>query len=66
MIKYAILGYGTVGKGVAEVMEEQREKIAAVVGDGLELGYILVRHDYPGDPYADRMVTDFSVRVLPV
>lgn len=61
MIKYAILGYGTVGKGVAEVMEEQREKIAAVVGDELELGYILVRHDYPGDPYADRMVTDFAV-----
>ena len=61
MIKYAILGYGTVGKGVAEVMEEQREKIAAVVGDGLELAYILVRHDYPGDLYADRMVTDFAV-----
>ena len=61
MIKYAILGYGTVGKGVAEVMAEQREKIAAVVGDELELGYILVRHDYPGDPYADKMVTDFAV-----
>ena len=61
MIKYAILGYGTVGKGVAEVMAEQREKIAAVVGDELELGYILVRHDYPGDPYEDKMVTDFAV-----
>ena len=61
MIKYAILGYGTVGSGVAEVMEAQREKIADVVGDAVELGYILVRHDYPGDPFADRMVTDFSV-----
>ena len=61
MIKYAILGYGTVGTGVAEVMEEQRAKIASVVGDEVELKYILVRHDYPGDRFADRMVTDFAV-----
>ncbi len=61
MIKYAILGYGTVGSGVAEVMAEQKEKIASVVGDAVELGYILVRHDYPGDPYADKMVKDFSI-----
>ena len=61
MIKYAILGYGTVGSGVAEVMAEQREKIASVVGDEVELKYILVRRDYPGDPWADRMVNDFSV-----
>ena len=61
MIKFAILGYGTVGSGVAEIMTEGREKIAAVVGDAVELKYILVRHDYPGDPYSDKMVTDFSV-----
>ena len=61
MIKYAILGYGVVGSGVAEVMEEQKEKIAAAAGEDVALGYILVRHDYPGDPYADKLVTDFSV-----
>ena len=61
MIRYAILGYGVVGSGVAEVMAEQREKIAAVVGDEVELKYILVRHPYPGDPFADKMVMNFSV-----
>ena len=61
MICFAILGYGVVGKGVAEVMEEQREKIAAVVGEPVALKYILVRHDYPGDPFSDKMVQDFSV-----
>lgn len=61
MIKYAILGYGTVGSGVAEVMAEQADKIAAMVGERVELGYILVRHDYPGDKYAHKMVTDFSI-----
>lgn len=61
MIYYAILGYGVVGSGVAEVMEEQKEKIAAAVGEEVALKYILVRHDYPGDRFADRMVKEFSV-----
>lgn len=61
MIKYAILGYGTVGRGVAEVMAEGREKMSALAGQELELGYILVRRDFPGDSYADKMVQDFSV-----
>lgn len=61
MIKYAILGYGTVGSGVAEVMAEQAEKIASLAGEPVELKYILVRRDYPGDPYESLMVKDFSV-----
>lgn len=61
MIKYAILGYGTVGSGVAEVMSEQAEKIAALAGEPVELKYILVRRDFPGDPYEKYMVKDFSV-----
>ena len=31
MIKYAILGFGTVGGGLAEVMEDQKETIAAML-----------------------------------
>ena len=61
MIQYAILGYGVVGSGVAEVMAEQREKIARAAGEDVELKYILVRHGYPGDVNEDKMVTDFSV-----
>ena len=61
MIKYAVLGYGTVGSGVAEVMAEQAEKIAALAGEPVELKYILVRRDFPGDPYEKYMVKDFAV-----
>ena len=61
MIYYAVLGYGTVGSGVAEVMAEQKEKIRRLVGEEVELKYILVRHSYPGDPHGDKMVMDFSV-----
>jgi Homoserine dehydrogenase len=59
-MKCAILGYGTVGRGAAELLAEP-EKISAAAGQSVELAYILVRHDYPGDPFADLMVQDFSV-----
>ena len=58
MKKYAILGYGTVGGGVARVMEECAAAAAAAAGDEVSLGYILVRRDYPGDPYESRMTRD--------
>ncbi len=61
MTKYAILGFGTVGVGLAEVIADQKEKMSAAAGDELELGYILVRHDYPDSPFRDKLVQDFSV-----
>ena len=61
MTKYAILGFGTVGGGLAEVMEAEKEKIASVAGDELELGYILVRRDQPDSPWKDKLVKDFAV-----
>lgn len=61
MIKYAILGFGVVGVGVAEVMADQKEKLAAAAGQEMELGYILVRRDMPDSPWRDKMVKDFSV-----
>ncbi len=61
MTKYAILGFGTVGGGLAEVMADQKEKLAAAAGEELELGYILVRRDMPDSPWRDKLVKDFSV-----
>ncbi len=61
MVKYAILGFGTVGGGLAEVMQDQRERLAAAAGDELELGYILRRRDMSDSPWRDKQVRDFSV-----
>ena len=61
MVKYAILGFGTVGGGLAEVMEDQRERLNAAAGDEMELGYILVRRDMPDSPWRDKLVRDFSL-----
>lgn len=61
MIKVAILGYGTVGSGVAEVLEKNGALIAKRVGEPLEVKYILDLRDFPDDPYRDRVVHDVDI-----
>ena len=59
-MKIAIAGYGTVGGGVARILEKNAQTIARRAGQPLELGAILVRRDFPGDPFESHMVRDFS------
>ena len=61
MIKVAILGFGTVGKGVADVLGQNAGTIAAHAGQDIELKYILDIVDFPDSPWGDRVVHDFSV-----
>ncbi len=61
MIHVAILGFGTVGSGVAEVIEENNAQISEKVGTKLQLKYILDVRDFPDSPFADRFVKDFSI-----
>ena len=63
MVKIAVLGYGTVGSGVVEVIERNRELIEKRAGKRLEVKYILDIRDFPGDPYEDRVVHDVD-RIL--
>ncbi len=44
MIQIAIMGLGTVGTGVAKVVEENREQIQRKLGEELEVKRVLVRH----------------------
>ena len=60
MTNIAILGYGTVGSGVAEVIGTNAELLRKR-GGGLYVKYILDLRDFPGDPYEDRVVHDFDV-----
>ena len=48
MIQAAVLGYGTVGSGVVEVLHKNREIIAKRVGEEIEVKYILDLRDFPG------------------
>lgn len=61
MIKIAVLGYGTVGNGVVEVIEKNQETVCKKAACGLEVKYILDLRDFPGDPYESRVIHDFDV-----
>ncbi len=61
MIKIAILGYGTIGSGVVEVLRTNRESIAKRAGSEIEVKYILDLRDFPGDPMQEKVVHDYEV-----
>lgn len=61
MIQVAVLGYGTVGSGVVEVIEKNKEEINKKSGEELNVKYILDLRDFPGDPYEDKVVHDVEV-----
>ncbi len=61
MIKIAILGYGTIGSGVVEVLRTNRESIAKRAGSEIEVKYILDLRDFPGDPMQEKVIHDYEV-----
>ena len=61
MIYAAVLGYGTVGSGVATVLEENKEMIAKKAGEEICIKYILDLREFPGDPNEDKVVHDFNI-----
>ena len=60
MVNVAILGFGTVGSGVAEVLTRNGGLIDRRVDDLVRLKYILDVRDFPDSPYQDLFVKDFS------
>ncbi|MBR0104506.1 MAG: homoserine dehydrogenase [Firmicutes bacterium] len=60
MINTAILGYGTVGSGIAEVLTMNSELIEKRAGDRLEIKHILDLRDFPGDPFESIITHDFE------
>lgn len=60
MIKVAVMGYGTVGSGVVEVIKTNYNSIAKRVGQELDVKYILDLREFPGDPYENLVVHDFA------
>lgn len=61
MIQIAILGFGVVGSGTAEVLTENRKLIAKHCADEVNIKYILDLRDFPNHPLGDRVVHDISV-----
>ena len=61
MVYAAILGYGTVGSGVAAVLEQNEKMITKKAGEEISVKYILDLRDFPGDPNEAKVVHDFAV-----
>ncbi|MBE6531667.1 MAG: homoserine dehydrogenase [Ruminococcaceae bacterium] len=61
MIKIAILGFGVVGSGTAEVLTENQKIIEERLGCEYSIKYILDLRDFPESPFADLVVRDFNV-----
>lgn len=55
------MGFGTIGSGVYEVLENNKDKIAANVGQEIQVKYILDLRDFPGSPAEDKIIHDFSL-----
>ena len=60
MMYAAIMGYGTIGSGVAEILEGSREKVAKGAGQEIALKYVLDLREFPDSPVADRIIHDFE------
>ncbi|MBQ8138848.1 MAG: homoserine dehydrogenase [Lachnospiraceae bacterium] len=60
MVKVAVLGYGTVGSGVVQVIEDNCEVVSKKSGTEVRVKYILDLRDFPGDPYEKLVVHDFN------
>jgi homoserine dehydrogenase len=56
----AILGYGTVGSGVAQVITENQDIIAKKAGQPIRISHILDLREFPGDPFADLVTHDYN------
>ena len=59
-MKAAVMGYGTIGSGVVEVLDINGSSIAKRVGEPVEIKYVLDLRDFPGDPIQDKIVHDYK------
>lgn len=61
MINVGVLGYGTVGSGVVEIIQKSCDIIAKRAGKQVQMKYVLDLRDFPGDPVEDILVHDFEI-----
>jgi homoserine dehydrogenase len=71
MVEIAVMGYGTVGSGVVEVLDKHAESIAGRAKERIDIKYILDLREFPGSPYErkftksfDRILKDPDVRIV--
>ncbi len=61
MVNVAIMGHGTVGSGVAEVLIKNADHIAEKAKSEIKIKYILDLRDFENLSYSDKFTKDFNV-----
>ena len=61
MLKAAIMGFGTVGSGVYEILEKNADVVSKNATQPIEVKYILDLRDFPQYSFQEKFVKDFSV-----
>ncbi|MCL1828540.1 MAG: homoserine dehydrogenase [Oscillospiraceae bacterium] len=61
MAKIAVLGYGTIGSGVVEVIAENAAVISKNAAEEISVKYIVDIREFPGDPFEKLIIKDFSI-----
>ena len=64
MLNIGVLGYGTVGSGVIEVLNTNQESINKKAGNEINVKYVLDLRDFPGDPIQEKIVHDYNIIVI--
>jgi homoserine dehydrogenase len=61
MLKAAIMGFGTVGSGVYEILEKNADVVSKNAAQPIEVKYILDLRDFPQCSFQEKFVKDFAV-----
>ena len=61
MTNIAILGFGVVGGGVADLITKNHSCVTKLGGEEINIKYILDLRDFPDSPFADRIVHDYNI-----
>lgn len=61
MINIAVMGYGTIGSGVVEVLSTNGESIKKRAGKQIKIKYVLDLREFPGDPIMEKLVHDVNI-----
>ena len=61
MLNVAVLGYGTVGSGVVEVIRSNQDVVNRNAGQEINIKYVLDLRNFPGDPVEKILVHDYNI-----
>lgn len=61
MVNVAILGFGVVGSGVAEVLTQNKNIIENKLSKEINIKYILDLREFPGNPFESKVIHDFNI-----